>query len=63
MTVRLFRGNTNPGTAFTTNPRNYQVQGQASGAFEVTVGATLDVNANQAPGLYTGNWTITLNFQ
>lgn len=63
MTVRLFRGNTNPGTPFTTNPRNYQVQGQANGAFEVTVGATLDVNANQAPGLYTGNWTITLNFQ
>ena len=63
MTVRLFRGNTNPGQVITTNPRNFQVQGQSNGAFELTVGATLDVNANQTPGTYTGNWTITLDFQ
>lgn len=63
MTVRLFRGNTNPAIAFTTNPRNYQVQGQSNGAFELRVGATLDVNANQAPGIYSGIWTLTLDFQ
>jgi Domain of unknown function (DUF4402) len=63
MTVRLFNGNTNPGQFFITNPRNFQVQGQANGAFELRVGATLDVNANQAPGLYTGTWTLTLDFQ
>jgi Domain of unknown function (DUF4402) len=63
MTVRLFNGNTNPGQTFITTPRNFQVQGQSNGAFELRVGATLDVNANQAPGLYTGTWTLTLDFQ
>jgi hypothetical protein len=63
MTVRLFRGNTNPTTAFTINPRNYQVNPTTAGAFELRVGATLDVNANQAPGTYTGTWTLTLDFQ
>jgi spore coat protein U-like protein len=63
MTVRLFNGNTNPGQPFTTNPRNFQVQQAVSGAFALYVGATLDVNANQAPGTYTGTWTITLNYQ
>jgi hypothetical protein len=24
--------------------------------------ATLDVAANQAPGVYSGNWSITLNY-
>lgn len=63
MTVSLFRGNTNPGQVLTILPRNFQVQGQSNGAFELKVGATLAVNGNQAPGTYTGNWTITLNFQ
>jgi Domain of unknown function (DUF4402) len=63
MTVRLFNGNTNPGQNFTTNPRNFQVQGQSNGSFELRVGATLGVNANQAPGTYTGTWTLTLDFQ
>jgi Domain of unknown function (DUF4402) len=63
MTVSLFRGNTNPGQVLTPIPRNFQVQGQSSGAFELRVGATLAVNGNQAPGTYTGNWTITLDFQ
>jgi hypothetical protein len=63
MTVRLFNGNTNPGQTFTNTPRNFQVQGQANGTFELRVGATLDVNANQAPGVYTGNWALTLDYQ
>ena len=63
MTVSLFRGNTNPGQVLTPVPRNFQVQGQSNGAFELRVGATLAVGGNQAPGTYTGNWTITLNFQ
>ncbi|WP_443030734.1 DUF4402 domain-containing protein [Sphingorhabdus sp.] len=24
--------------------------------------ATLEVDANQAPGVYSGNWPITLNY-
>lgn len=63
MTVSLFRGNTSPGQVLTTVPRNFQVQGQASGTFELRVGATLAVNGGQTPGTYTGNWTITLDFQ
>lgn len=63
MLVTLFRGNTNPGQVLTLLPRNFQVQGQSNGAFELKVGATLAVNGNQAPGIYTGNWTITLDFQ
>jgi len=63
MRVRLFTGNTNPGQPFTTNPRNYQVQQASNGAFSLFVGATLDVNANQTPGIYRGTWTITLNYQ
>jgi hypothetical protein len=63
MTVRLFRGNTNPGQVLTATPNNFQVQGTSSGAFELRIGATLDVNANQAPGTYTGTWSLTLDFQ
>ncbi|MFN5631434.1 MAG: DUF4402 domain-containing protein [Sphingomonadales bacterium] len=63
MQVRLFRANTNPAQSLTTTPRNFQVQQTTSGAFALFVGATLDVNANQSPGVYTGTWTITLNYQ
>jgi hypothetical protein len=63
MTVRLFRGNTNPGQVLTSTPNNFQVQGTSAGAFELRIGATLDVNANQAPGTYTGTWSLTLDFQ
>ncbi|MFM2409567.1 MAG: hypothetical protein RL481_395 [Pseudomonadota bacterium] len=62
MTVRLFRGNTNPAQNLTITPRNFQVQGQSNGTFELKVGATLDVNANQTPGTYSGTWTITLDY-
>lgn len=63
MVVSLFRGNTSPGQVLTPVRRNFQVQGQVNGAFELRVGATLAVGGNQAPGTYTGNWTITLDFQ
>lgn len=63
MLVNLFRGNTNPGQVLTTIPRNFQVQGQSGGAFELRVGATLAVGAAQQPGTYSGTWTINLEFQ
>ena len=63
MRVSLFLANTNPGQGLTATPRNFQVQGQSNDAFELTVGATLAVGGGQAPGTYSGNWTITLDFQ
>jgi hypothetical protein len=63
MLVTLIRGNTNPGQVFSTVARSFQVQGTSNGAFELRVGATLTVNANQTPGTYTGNWAINLDFQ
>ena len=33
-----------------------------NGIFGFNVGATLDVGANQAPGKYTGTWSITINY-
>ena len=63
MIASLFRANTNPGTALSILPRNYQVQQSSNGAFALYVGATLTVNANQQPGTYTGTWTLTLDYQ
>lgn len=63
MTVSLFRANTSPAQILTTTPRNFQVQQASNGAFALFVGATLNVNANQAPGTYTGTWTLTLDYQ
>jgi spore coat protein U-like protein len=63
MTVSLFRANTSPAQVLTTTPRNFQVQQASNGAFALFVGATLNVNANQAPGTYTGTWTLTLDYQ
>ena len=51
-----------PATALTTNPQAFFI-GSATGAFQFTVGARLRVNSNQAPGNYTGNWIINLNYQ
>lgn len=33
-----------------------------SGLFAFSIGATLDVGANQVPGKYTANWPVTLNY-
>ena len=63
MVASLFRANTNPGTPLSTITRNYQVQQSSNGAFALSVGATLAVNANQQPGTYTGTWFLTLDYQ
>ncbi len=58
----------NPSTTLTngsdtmdvTNLHLYAVESQLSdGDNQFTVGATLSVNANQAPGLYTGTYELT----
>lgn len=62
MRARAFTIGSTPTAVLTTTPRVFRIAGP-TGAFRFPVGATLDVNANQAPGTYSGIWTITLNYQ
>ncbi|ACC98008.1 hypothetical protein Emin_0451 [Elusimicrobium minutum Pei191] len=47
---------------FTTSPSGLTTIG-ANGEVEVSVGATLHVPADKAPGVYTGTYTIEVNYQ
>lgn len=61
MRVRNFVIGTTGGTNLQNAPmtiwNNYP-----NGNFAFNVGATLDVGANQAPGKYTGTWSITIDY-
>lgn len=61
MRVRNFVVGSTPTAVLTTAPLRFRIAA-TNGAFVFPVGATLEVGANQAPGQYTGNWTITLNY-
>lgn len=62
MRARTFVIGSTPTATLTTTPRVFRIA-STTGAFRFPVGATLEVGANQAPGTYTGIWTITLNYQ
>lgn len=62
MRVRTFVIGSTPTAVLTTTPLRFRIN-SATGIFVFPVGATLEVGANQTPGTYTGNWTITLNYQ
>ena len=62
MRARAFTIGSTPTAVLTTTPQVFRIAGP-TGGFRFPVGATLDVNANQAPGTYSGIWTITLNYQ
>ena len=62
MRARTFVIGSTPTAVLTTTPTVFRIAG-ATGAFRFPVGATLEVGANQAPGIYRGTWTITLNYQ
>jgi hypothetical protein len=63
MRVDQFEIGSSPTTIIlTTSPQSFTI-GSASGVFNFPVGARLRVNANQAPGLYTGQFTINLDYQ
>ncbi len=51
-----------PTAILTTTPQGFLI-GSPTGIFNFPVGGTLRVNANQVPGDYQGNLTITLNYQ
>lgn len=61
MRVHTFVLGSTPTAVLTTTPQRFRIN-SATGIFNFPVGATLDVGANQAPGKYTGTWTITLNY-
>lgn len=62
MRVRTFTIGTTPTIVLTTAPQRFRI-GSANGIFIFNVGATLEVGANQAPGIYSGQWDITLEYQ
>jgi hypothetical protein len=63
MRVDRFEIGSTPSTVIlTTSPQSFTI-GSASGIFNFPVGARLRVNANQAPGEYTGQFTVELDYQ
>ncbi len=62
MTVSNFEIGSSPSAILSTSPQRFRIS-SANGVFAFPVGATLTVNANQAPGSYAGTWQITLNYQ
>jgi hypothetical protein len=61
MRVHTFVMGSTPTAVLTTTPARFRIN-SPTGVFMFPVGATLDVGANQTPGTYSGNWTITLNY-
>lgn len=51
-----------PTAQLTTAPLAFRI-GSPSGVFTFPVGATLRVNANQAPGVYVGSFDVTIVYQ
>ena len=62
MRVRTFVIGSTPTAVLTTNPQRFRIN-SSTGIFVFPVGGTLEVGANQVPGTYTGNWSITLEYQ
>lgn len=61
MRVRDFEIGSTPTAILSTTPTRFTIS-SALGNYNFPVGATLEVGANQAPGDYSGTFTITLNY-
>ncbi|MDZ3832184.1 MAG: DUF4402 domain-containing protein [Sphingopyxis sp.] len=61
MRVRTFEIGSTPTAILSTSPTRFRIS-SALGNYNFPVGATLEVNANQAPGDYSGSFSITLNY-
>jgi hypothetical protein len=62
MTVDSFTINNPPSATLAVAGPRYRISA-TNGFFEFPVGATLRVGANQTPGLYTGTFSMTANYQ
>jgi hypothetical protein len=61
MRVRNFEIGSTPTAILSTSPTRFRIISPL-GNYNFPVGATLEVGANQAPGDYSGSFTITLNY-
>ncbi len=61
MTVTMWQIGSTPTAFLSTAPTRFRIT-SSSGIFSFPLGARLAVGANQAPGVYTGNFSITLNY-
>lgn len=61
MRVRNFEIGSTPTAILSTTPTRFRITSPL-GNYNFPVGATLEVGANQAPGDYSGSFTITLNY-
>lgn len=50
-----------PPTTLTTTPRTFRIN-SPTGMFAFNLGATLRVGARQVPGMYTGTFSVTINY-
>ncbi len=62
MTMDTFVIGSTPTAVLSTAPLAFRIA-NTSGIFQFPVGATLRVGARQAPGTYTGTFSLTLNYQ
>ena len=62
MTISQFDIGSSPTTILTTTPLRFRIN-TTNGQFNFPVGARLAVGANQADGVYSGTFAITLNYQ
>lgn len=61
MRLRNFEIGSTPTAILSTTPTLFRIN-SPTGSFNFPVGGTLEVARNQAPGEYTGTFTITLNY-
>lgn len=61
MRARTFEIGSTPTAVLSTSPTRFRITSPL-GNYNFPVGATLEVGANQAPGDYSGTFTITLNY-
>lgn len=62
MTANNFIIGSSPTQVLSTTPRQFRIT-SPTGVFQFGVGARLNVGANQAPGVYTGTFRLTLIYQ
>jgi Domain of unknown function (DUF4402) len=62
MTVNTFIIGSTPTAQLTTTPQRFRIT-SATGIFQFPLGATLNVGANQRAGVYSGTFSVTLNYR